>query len=145
MCVQICIAKVCKEFSCNAVLLLHVFSGSGISSLRSISLCWCIACNLSCAILCHESCPTFEPIYVFNVSGPAARNADSSCCLKSALIAWCYLSLASLNWQVDMSAWQWPWCVCLWISAVLAFKHGELQMRTSPKLPVFQRWERLEF
>lgn len=40
--------------------LLQVFSSSGVSSLCSLSLCGCIACNFACAVLCHESCPTLD-------------------------------------------------------------------------------------
>lgn len=40
--------------------LLQVFASSGVSSLWSLSLCSCTACNFACAILCHESCPTLD-------------------------------------------------------------------------------------
>lgn len=99
--------------------LLQAFASSGVSSLCSLSLCSCIVCNFACAILCHESCPTFELLYFSNVSSPAVQDADFSCCLKQPLTAWCHLLLDQFWLASYLSDWQWPWCLCLCVCGSL--------------------------
>lgn len=100
------LANVCPDLLCWGLWevqmqcchsLLQVFASSGVPSLCSLSLCSFTACNFAYAILFHESCPTFGPLYFSNVSGPAVQDADFSCCLWQPGVTSC---LTGFDWQV---------------------------------------------
>lgn len=81
-------------------LILQIFASSHVSSLGSLPLCSCMACNLACAILCQESCPLWDSFIL-------VMYQVLLCKMQTSHVAWNHLwqpgvisCLTSFDWQV---------------------------------------------